>query len=495
MIIARISSRWGKITIVLIICCCGMVAEGKYGGGSGEPNDPYLISDANHMQAIGADSNDWDKCFKLMDDIDLSQFDGKDGREEFNLIGVYVDWEDPNNKPFTGVFDGNNRTISSFTYDSNDIKSVGFFGFVHEGKIQNLGLIDPNVAGTVWHVGSLVGWLRDGTITGCYIEGGSVKGTYSVGGLVGRNEGGRITNCYSASSVSGTSSVGGLVGDSQGGLTINPVTITDCYSAGLVTGSDLTGGLIGVATGDGTISNCFSSADVYGDLETGGLIGARNLFPLFLGQSTLSNCYAVGNVYGYEDAGGLVGGNIGDLPISYCYAAGIVQGTYRVGGLVGDNYTQIINSYATGNVTGVDWVGGLVGWNFDVITICYSTGKVDGTGDYIGGLVGENGLLYMEPECNDGVITNSYWNAETSGEPNMCGSQAACSSGCDPNYGKTTAQMQIQQTFENWDFIKVWSIGKNQTYPYLRICLAGDINHDGIVTFENTEMGGKERNQ
>ncbi|MHC4546355.1 MAG: hypothetical protein ACYSYL_17895 [Planctomycetota bacterium] len=45
--------------------------------------------------------------------------------------------------------------------------------------------------------------------------------------------------------------------------------------------------------------------------------------------------------------------------------------------------------------------------------------------------------------------------------------------------------MQTMSTFTDasWDFINVWDIGENQTYPYLRVCLAGDINKDGIVNF------------
>jgi hypothetical protein len=45
--------------------------------------------------------------------------------------------------------------------------------------------------------------------------------------------------------------------------------------------------------------------------------------------------------------------------------------------------------------------------------------------------------------------------------------------------------MQIRSTFTDagWDFINVWNIGENQTYPYLRVYLPSDINKDGIVNF------------
>jgi len=111
----RISSLLGKITVLVVICSCSFSAQAKYGGGTGEPNDPYLIFDANQMNAIGADSNDWDKHFKLMADIDLSAYT----ETEFNIIGTY--WRNP----FTGVFDGNDRTISNFTYISTGTSCIG----------------------------------------------------------------------------------------------------------------------------------------------------------------------------------------------------------------------------------------------------------------------------------------------------------------------------------------------------------------------------------
>ena len=46
----------------------------KYGGGTAEPNDPYLIYTAEHLNALGAEPNDYDKHFKLMADIDLSGY-------------------------------------------------------------------------------------------------------------------------------------------------------------------------------------------------------------------------------------------------------------------------------------------------------------------------------------------------------------------------------------------------------------------------------------
>ena len=54
-----------------------------------------------------------------MADIDLSGFDGKDGRPGFNIIAPDTDPSDQDSEfqgtPFSGVFDGNGHTISHLT--------------------------------------------------------------------------------------------------------------------------------------------------------------------------------------------------------------------------------------------------------------------------------------------------------------------------------------------------------------------------------------------
>ena len=319
-----------------------IVANPSYGGGSGTHDDPYLIYTAEHLQMIGLILCDCDKHFRLMADIDLSAYDGT----SFNIIGRYPEY------PFVGVFDGQGHTISNFTYASTGTDHIGLFGRVgyyegEDGAIENLGLLNPRIdAGTGRYVGSLVGWNSSGTITNCYVAGGSVAGDDCIGGLVGGSP--------------------------------------------------------------GPITNCASSASVAGDVRVGGLAGW---------VSTLKNSYAAGTVFGNEFVGGLVGSC---RAITTCYSAGHVTGTTNVGGLMGS---------------------------------CWES------------------------------TANSFWDMETSDLPNMCGIQGDDAVGCDDSYGKTTAEMKQQSTFKDWDFINVWGIGENQTYPYLRTVPAGDINKDRIVNF------------
>jgi len=334
--------RWTISLLLVMLYFYGMPAQAQYGGGTGEPNDPFLIYTDEQMNAIGTEPNDWDKHFKLMADIDLSGFTGTD----FNIIGYFVDCGSADNKPFTGVFNGNGKKITNFSYTCTDVNSIALFSYV-EGKnaqIKHLGLIDPNIdAGKGSGVAPLVDYLSEGIISGCYADGGSVSGNQWVGGLVGSCNG-IITNCYATCSVSGNEDVGGLVGS-------NDSTITNCYSVGAVSGWTSVGGLVGdnVSTDNevgGGIISCYSSGHVSGNVYVGGLVGSNR--PLFLEWSggRIINSYSVGAVTGTKCVGGLVGRNIISGTIISCYSTGSVSGSEWVGGLVGvGSSLRVSNSF------------------------------------------------------------------------------------------------------------------------------------------------------
>jgi hypothetical protein len=460
----RNSNLLGKITILLIICCCSLPAQAKYGGGTGEPNDPYQIWDANHMNAIGADPCDWDKHFILMADIDLSAYTGT----SFNIIGTGHFEYSPTmtywfvGAPFTGVFDGNGHSISNFTYEYSGDEFVGLFGCVdgESAQIKNLGLRDVDIYAHFGdRVGPLVGLLFNGTVINCYTQGGSVSGDYRVGGLIGQSdEPASICNCYTDVNVSSNDNIGGLVGTNLG-------TITDCYSTGEVSGIYYVGGLAG--SNGGTVSNCYSFGLVSGGYAVGGMVGDNG--------GIINNCYTNGSISGENGVGGLVGDNGGIITDCYstgsvsgnsgigglvgytwfgiitnCYAACDVEGTEIVGGLVGYNSRNVVNCYAIGSVSGTINVGGLVGRNGDerysgTITNCYSAAPVMGTTN-VGGLVGLN---------EDGTVTFSFWDVNTSGLDYS-----------DGGVGKTTAEMQTMSTFTDagWDFAGEYENGPSDDW-------------------------------
>ena len=56
------------VTALVLIPAACVLAE-DYSGASGTESDPYLIYDANDMNAIGANPSDWNKHLKLMADF------------------------------------------------------------------------------------------------------------------------------------------------------------------------------------------------------------------------------------------------------------------------------------------------------------------------------------------------------------------------------------------------------------------------------------------
>lgn len=192
-----------------------------------------------------------------------------------------------------------------------------------------------------------------------------------------------------------------------------------------ITARKNSGSLIGHSTGS-TVCNSWSSGSVQGShnyqMRLGGLIGISSGADSYVYQCFSSvNVTATG---GAHQVGGLAGYNGHGSIMSDCYATGNVSGYWKVGGLVGDN------PYPEGGY----------------ITRCYSIGRVTGIG---GGLVGFN--------YKGGRTYDSYWDKQTSGKSSSSGGT-----------GKTTAEMMRQATFVNWDFVEVWDIIENETYPFLR---------------------------
>ena len=283
-----------------------------FSGGTGEPDDPYLISTADELNSIGHNPRLMAAYFKLINDIDLVGVN-------FSLIGNR--WY-----PFHGTFDGNGHTISNFSYTSTEAAYIGLFRYAVGAEIKDLGLISPNV-----HVdrgdfhGSLVGCLDTGTITNCYVETGSVSGNDYVGGLLGSNSG-AVTNCYATGEVTGEDAVGGLVGE-------NSDTVTSCRSTCSIDGRDNVGGLVGENGGSVTVS--YSYASVKGRNAVGGLVGRNS-------PGETVNCYTRGDVAGQWYVGGLVGSNAAQGgrasgAIRNCYSATAILGGHQTGGLAGAN--------------------------------------------------------------------------------------------------------------------------------------------------------------
>ena len=264
--------------------------------------------------------------------------------------GTFKEWTPIGNtcngsySPYTGIFEGQNHTISGLYFKQENTSEVGFFGY-NRGKISNVGILDSYFCGFS-QVGGVCGY-NSSTITNCYNKGvvdGTADGASSFGGVCGCNLG-ILTNCYNTGIVKGQSFVGGVSGS-------NNKTITNCYNTGIVSGQSYVGGIDG---------------------DNSGII---------------TNCNNEGKVSGTEDyVGGVSGSN--NKTITNCYNTGIVSGQSYVGGVNGYNGNgTIINCNATGEVNGTDsYVGGVIGRNLNkgTITNCYYDSTI-----YTGAAIGDD---------------------------------------------------------------------------------------------------------
>lgn len=179
--------------------------------------------------------------------------------------------------------------------------------------------------------GGIVGWFRNGTITGCQnhydIQAGGEKG---VGGIVGQADEITLNHCTNTGNVYGEYAAGGIVGLSQSEAD-DGLMVINCTNTGqvLVHNILLAGGFVG-----GIAGNCWNSA--------------------FIGCVNKGDVSA--SVEHRSSAGGIVGYSAGKL--ANCYNRGTVLAVLTVpatqieelfvGGIVGRWGTQIVNVYNTG---------------------------------------------------------------------------------------------------------------------------------------------------
>ena len=220
------------------------------------------------------------------------------------------------------------------------------------------GLVGDNEGGTVensYSIGNVDGVHSSGGLVGYNINGGTVENSYSSGnvngfrtsgGIAGLNEG-TIKRCYATGNIIGAGdiyvfNIGGLVGgNNQGGV------ITESFSAGNVssTGHSI-GGLVGLNYG--TLENTYATGNVDGDYEVGGLVGRHF-------SSTLSNSYSTGYVSGNNYAGGLIGRRDTGT-VSNCFWDNETSGRLASAGGTGKNTSDMkdVSTYTDTGTLGLD---------------------------------------------------------------------------------------------------------------------------------------------
>lgn len=270
----------------------------------------YTVTTAEGLKNIASLVNGGETDIDITLDTDLTL------TGEWTPIGTY-------DNPYTGTFDGKDKTITGLTVNQEGTNYAGLFGRIGSGgTVKDVTLTKARVTGGSY-VGGVAG-QNEGTVENCSVD-GTVTGTgiTDTGGIVGRNYG-KISGCKAEGTVTGgESNVGGIAGngaanyDTGTGNFIGS-TIEGCYSTAAVSGSNFVGGVVGNLGIDCSLMACYSTGDVTVTSTTGdagGVVGANS-------QGTVTGCYhATGTVSGQGNVGGIVGFNSNGT-FTACYWSG-----------------------------------------------------------------------------------------------------------------------------------------------------------------------------
>ena len=209
--------------------------HGEFGVNS--ESNPYEIRTVEDLNVLAADVNSGNpyagKYFKLTaeDDLDYTN-------KTFTPIGY---GDDSDGKPFSGIFDGNGKTISGITVNTPEAWGVGLFGYISKATIKNLTITNSSFTANGF-VGAIAGGSNgvdshsNPTIYNCLVTSSvtvEAKDDNAAGGIIGiTNDNIIIENCTSEADVSGSSCVGGIVGQVYNDNSAYRATLTNSYYIG-----------------------------------------------------------------------------------------------------------------------------------------------------------------------------------------------------------------------------------------------------------------------
>lgn len=236
--------------------------------------------------------------------------------DNINLLGISFT-PMAHSYPYSGIFDGNNYTISNLSINSN-YSTVGLFGYVENGGIKNL-TVQGNINNTnssTQHVGLIVGNLKD-------------SGFYNCKGI------GSVTN-NNTSTMDAYIYIGGLVGASIHSVIINCASEVNVNSIVDTPKHVSVGGIVGASVVNGELPKCI------------------------LNSYSTSNIYVNGSIYPQA--------NTSTNP----------NGRYFVGGIAGYLNDDAVNNYYFGNITNLDTNTKIIGYAFGKVEPNFSYNSVSG---------------------------------------------------------------------------------------------------------------------
>lgn len=383
------------------------------------------------------------KYFKLNNDIDISS-------AAWTPIGSGTLAEP---KPFSGIFDGDNKTITGMHFTTTG-GFKGLFGVVsgadteHKAEIRNIimkgkgdGSYDVEVNGVTKQsgCGAIAGVVINyAVVSGCdsYLHMKLAANSAGIIGAVDNNNQGAVTYPKLPNGMADV-----IVEDchNYGNIDANPVTNFMFNVAGIVASNM---GIVRRCSNHGNISSLAGAKPFW---QMGGIVAANN------GQ--VLECYNTGAMNGGTNIGGIVafGSGISENLVKDCYNTGdILAATVSSGGILG----------TTGNTAQTR----------TTIQNCYSIGnKSTESGGLFGTL--QKGAALIIRFC-----ASSQAKMVGSGSNNFASDTEQLETG-DRWKNFSAEDMKKKATFTTsvwasaapgWDFDSVWAIDEGSSTPYLR---------------------------
>ena len=369
--------------------------------GAGTSESPYLITSVNELFGLAtmAKSTDYTGTyFKLTQSLAVNSGDSDTWNK--NVSGIQYPWTPIGRNtatPFSGIFDGNNCTISGLYTDSKTGAWIGLFGKTGTGfAVRNVALTNSYLScGTgvsgIAYIGSIVGECY-GSVDNVYSDATIVSAGKDCGGIVGRINGtdtksfGRCW--YNGNITTSGNQCGGLIGN----VIMGTLNMTNCVNTGVVTSiytvtnneQPRVGALIGMAWEPSSdtiinITDTIAAGTVSEQCYAGG-IGTIAGYTSGAVELNYNDVYACQDTYGYaigrtSDStvitGVVIPSSKTDRFIGYCYDATENDGLdftniwavrSEAGVPVIANFASVagITTVATGNLdtqTGLDSLG------------------------------------------------------------------------------------------------------------------------------------------
>ena len=486
------------LTSAAMLLCSLLTFAQFSGSGSGTENDPYLIFNPIQLNQIRNFQNNSGVYFKLMADIDLTEF-----LEDENPMQGWLPISS-----FCGTLDGNGKKISGLWVNRPNNDNNGLFASISSTTIKNLKIVDCSINGKD-KIGALTGYASGSHIINCNIK-GRITGNTNIGGCVGCANQIEISDVICSTKIDAKENIGGIIGKIIVEYYQESI-ISGCYlNNGEITGINYIGGIFGRdehisnTQGGVTMSDCHVNANISGVDYVGGVCG-RIIGPI---SGSNYNGIIVANSY----VGGICGyGALGGANIEKCYALGdIVASGNNVGGICGYANQNIYTCYYSGSVAGTENVGGLVGnKGGDEIKKCYSNASVNGT-KFVGGLCG---YATDAAKIGSNVTNGQSVKATDDHVGRICGAPDRISIGGNKAWNRTivikagvaqdiiddeqngtgvsatTLKLKATYVAMDWDFTDTWEIQETESYPYFKTQTAPPVITSDVVSGATTISG------